>query len=124
MFGPRNDAKPALNLNNVDSSVLDTMIGSLLNDDNFSEAERISVELKHPSKDLRIANTMLGIATGSLAFDEIESDIQQLMRAKAGTQLVLSEMKAIDILELLARCAKHARECCERIVVRFKVHVF
>jgi len=48
-------------------------------------------------------------------------DVQQIVTKKLGSNVFLTELKAVEALESLSRSTQYARECSDRIVVRFKV---
>lgn len=121
------------NLSGGSSQVLDSMIGALLNADNFAEATRISAELNHESLDFVLVAQMLELAkipytTDVIALDSLSDQVHKIFsssKARSATlQAIVPPSKLVSVLSLqdsLCRLSRHARECCDRILVRFKV---
>jgi hypothetical protein len=116
-----------MDLSNVDPEVLESLIGKLLNQaDSLAEAEKTSKDLNINSREVLVVKVMTELAksaadgkTGPI----LESNnLKQLVdRSNPNLSIDYSVASVVDVLTYVSRVAKHAKECCDRIVAKYKV---
>jgi hypothetical protein len=94
------------------------MIGKLLNEGNFTEAEKLCTELAHTSEDMLLVRTMIAVATGTISPSGLPGEVAEIIARKLGS---VPSQSILERLESLAKCAVFARECCDRILVFSRV---
>lgn len=106
------------------TEALEQIIGRLINESgNFAEVEKVCRQFKHESKELVLARSIMSLADGSITpadiHDSIKSLYQELYGPKNFDDYDLNELG--ELLDRLVGLSSHAKQFCERIVVKYKV---
>ena len=116
-----------MDLSSVDLEVLETLIGKLLNQsDSPVEAEKTAQNLGIQSRELHVIKCMLEIATYARNGREAKTLLDKYELTQPGEQanrsltMDFNTASAADGLLYVSRIAKHATECADRIIARYK----
>jgi len=115
---------PNLEAPTITTEALEQIIGRLINESgNFAEVEKVCRQFKHESKELVLARTIMSLAEGSLVPPDMAAPIKALYGERYGSKN-FDDYDLKDLAELLDRLvglSHHAKQFCERIVVKYKV---
>jgi hypothetical protein len=116
-------------LSNVDPEVVESLIGKVLNQsESFEEAERTASDLGIQSRELRVVKTMIDVATFAKTGLEAKNILERndsllslVTAANPNLSIDFAASSVVDVLSYMSRVPKHAFDCCDRIVARYKV---
>ncbi len=117
---PNMEAAPSMS-----TEALEQIVGRLINESgNFAEVEKVCRQFKHESKELVLARTIALLAEGALTPTDIPEPIKALYEERYGPKNFddydLNELA--ELLDRLVGLSNHAKQFCERIVVKYKVY--
>jgi hypothetical protein len=106
------------------TEALEQIVGRLINESgNFAEVEKVCRQFKHESKELVLARTITFLAEGSLTPSDIPEPIKALYEERYGPRNFddYDSKELAELLDRLVGLSHHAKQFCERIVVKYKV---
>lgn len=106
------------------TEALEQIIGRLINESgNFAEVEKVCRQFKHESSELVLARTIASLAERTLTPADMPESIKALYEERYGPKNFddydLNELA--ELLDRLVGLSHHAKQFCERIVVKYKV---
>jgi hypothetical protein len=106
------------------TEALEQIVGRLINESgNFAEVEKVCRQFKHESKELVLARAITFLAEGSLTPADIPEPIKALYEERYGPKNFddYDSKELAELLDRLVGLSHHAKQFCERIVVKYKV---